>query len=76
MTVADRASTLEMPVHTAAFEAFKTGLRGKVIRSGELVYDVEGRVHSGTIDRYARLIARCRDVADVISCRPLVAPRA
>jgi FAD/FMN-containing dehydrogenase len=65
--------TLEMPIakraglQEAAVEAFQATLRGELIGPGDGGYDAARRVHNGMIDRYPRLIARCRDVADVIA---------
>ena len=51
----------------AALNDLKARLRGPLIAPGDAEYDVVRRVYNGMIDRYPRLIARCRDVADVIS---------
>jgi FAD/FMN-containing dehydrogenase len=65
--------TLEIPtVHggglqEAAVLGLRATLRGKVISPGDPEYDAGRRVHNGMIDRYPRLIAQCRDVADVIT---------
>jgi FAD/FMN-containing dehydrogenase len=53
--------------HEAAVEQFRTQLRGVVIARGDPDYETARRVHNGMIDRHPRLIARCRDVADVIA---------
>jgi FAD/FMN-containing dehydrogenase len=50
-----------------AVQEFKTHLRGELIGPGDPDYDTARRVHNGMIDRHPRLIARCRDVADVIA---------
>jgi FAD/FMN-containing dehydrogenase len=50
-----------------AVQAFRTHLRGELIGPGDPDYDAARRVHNGMIDRHPRLIARCRDVADVIA---------
>jgi FAD/FMN-containing dehydrogenase len=51
----------------AAVDDLKARLRGPLIAPGDAEYDVVRQVYNGMIDRYPRLIARCRDVADVIS---------
>jgi FAD/FMN-containing dehydrogenase len=50
-----------------AVQGLRASIRGQLIRPGDLEYDAARRVHNGMIDRYPRLIARCRDVADVIT---------
>ena len=65
--------TLEMAITKGAglpeqaVEAFRATLRGELIGPGDIGYDAARRVHNGMIDRHPRLIARCRDVADVIA---------
>ena len=51
----------------AAVEQFRTQLRGALVGPGDPDYEMARRVHYGMIDRHPRLIARCRDVADVIA---------
>jgi FAD/FMN-containing dehydrogenase len=64
---------LETPIADAgglqeeAIAAFRARLRGELVGPGDDTYDTVRRVHNGMIDRYPRLIARCRDVADVIA---------
>lgn len=43
-------------------------LRGDLIEPGDARYDDARKVYNGMIDRRPRLIAKCADVADVISC--------
>ncbi|RPJ49889.1 MAG: oxidoreductase, partial [Acidobacteria bacterium] len=50
----------------AAVEAFKTGLRGKLLRPGDEGYDEARKVFNAMIDRHPALIIRCAGVADVI----------
>ena len=50
-----------------AVQALRTALRGRLVSPGDADYDVARQVHNGMIDRYPRLIARCRDVADVMT---------
>jgi len=51
----------------AAITAFKANLRGELIKPGDPAYDAARKVYNGMIDRRPRLIARCADVADVIT---------
>jgi UDP-N-acetylenolpyruvoylglucosamine reductase len=46
---------------------FQAALRGQLIQPGDETYDVVRMVYNGMIDRHPRLIARCVDVADVIT---------
>jgi len=46
----------------------KARLRGHVIQRGDPDYDGARKVYNAMIDKKPRLIARCVDVADVISC--------
>ncbi len=48
-------------------EEFKSSLRGELIRPGDEGYDAVRKVYNGMIDRHPRMIARCVDVADVIT---------
>jgi FAD/FMN-containing dehydrogenase len=50
-----------------ATEKFKASLRGVLIQPNEEGYDIFRKVYNGMIDRRPRLIARCADVADVIT---------
>ena len=45
----------------------RSALRGELIEPGAVDYDVARKVYNAMIDRHPRLIARCRDVADVIT---------
>ena len=49
-------------------EQFKTALRGELIQLGDLGYDEARKVYNAMIEKRPRMIARCSDVADVISC--------
>jgi FAD/FMN-containing dehydrogenase len=51
----------------AAVAAFKASLRGELIEPDDQRYDAARKVYNGMIDRRPRLIARCFDVADVIT---------
>ncbi len=46
---------------------FKASLHGKLIEPNDPDYDAARKVYNGMIDRRPRLIARCADVADVIT---------
>ena len=48
-------------------ERLRSRLRGELIEPGAAEYDVARKVYNAMIDRHPRLIARCRDVADVIA---------
>src|SRR5207248_2845644 len=50
-----------------AVTVFKANLRGRLIEPGDKDYDEARKVHNGMIHKKPRLIARCADVADVIS---------
>ena len=45
----------------------KANLRGRVVEPRDLDYDDARKVYNAMIDKKPRLIARCADVADVIS---------
>src|SRR5690349_7157682 len=47
--------------------AFKASLRGELIAAGDAGYEAARQVYNAIIDRRPALIARCADVADVIS---------
>lgn len=51
-----------------SMEELKSSLRGQLILHGDENYDEARKVYNGMIDRKPRLIARCVDVADVITC--------
>jgi len=48
-------------------DQFKASLRGELIQPQDPGYDGARSVNNGMIDRRPRLIARCSDVADIIS---------
>ena len=48
-------------------EQFKASLRGELIQPNDAGYDEARKVYNAMIDRRPRLIARCTDVADVIT---------
>jgi FAD/FMN-containing dehydrogenase len=47
--------------------AFQQTLRGRLIQPGDADYDAARALYNGMIDKRPRLIARCVDVADVIT---------
>lgn len=51
----------------AALETLQGGLRGKLIRPGQDGYEIARGVWNGMIDRHPGAIARCADVADVMT---------
>jgi FAD/FMN-containing dehydrogenase len=51
----------------AAIDKLKSRLRGELVQPSDPGYEDARKVHNGMIDRYPRLIARCRDTADVIA---------
>lgn len=48
-------------------DEFRAQLRGELIQPGDSTYDEARKVYNGMIDKRPALIARCVDVADVIS---------
>src|SRR5678816_4452412 len=50
-----------------ATTAFERGLRGRLIRPSDADYDAARALYNGMIDKRPALIARCANVADVIS---------
>ena len=54
-------------IDDAALEAFKTSLRGVLLRPSDPGYDDARKVWNGMIDKRPALIARCAGVADVIA---------
>jgi FAD/FMN-containing dehydrogenase len=55
-------------LNESTVEQFKTALRGELIQPGDLGYDEARKVYNAMIEKRPRMIARCSDVADVISC--------
>jgi hypothetical protein len=47
--------------------SLKVGFRGDIIQPGDKSYDESRKVYNAMIDKHPRLIAKCKDVADVIS---------
>src|SRR5271169_5019631 len=54
-------------LNEATIAAFRVNLRGGLIESGDPTYDTARKVYNAMIDRRPRLIARCADVADVMT---------
>jgi hypothetical protein len=55
-------------IATAPYEELSAALRGELIGPGDPGYDRARAVYNGMIDKRPAAIARCRDVADVVSC--------
>ena len=55
-------------IGTQAWEQLAATLRGDLIRPADAGYDEARAVYNAMIDKRPAAIARCRDVADVISC--------
>ena len=48
-------------------DRFRSELRGELIEPSDARYDATRKVYNAMISRRPRLIARCADVADVIT---------
>ena len=57
----------ETGLEEARVEEFRASLRGELIQPHDEGYDNARKVYNAMIDRHPRLIARCTDVADVIT---------
>src|SRR5580693_9979077 len=55
-------------IATAPYQELAAALRGDLIGPGDPGYDAARAVYNAMIDKRPAAIARCRDVADVISC--------
>src|SRR2546430_10489127 len=55
-------------IATAPFEDLAAAVRGSLILPGDPEYDEARAVYNGMVDKQPAAIARCRDVADVITC--------
>jgi len=53
---------------TTDVHSHKSQLRGTLLEPGDAGYDEARKVYNAMIDKRPRYIARCADVADVISC--------
>jgi FAD/FMN-containing dehydrogenase len=67
MALAETPQADRVGLTDTAIEDLKTRLRGSLIAPEDADYAAARQVYNGMIDRYPRLIARCSDVADVIS---------
>ena len=54
-------------LNEATTATLRAGLRGELIEPGDQSYEAARKVYNAMIDRRPRLIARCADVADVIT---------
>ncbi|HKJ89303.1 MAG TPA: hypothetical protein VKA48_12445, partial [Gammaproteobacteria bacterium] len=54
-------------VDADALEGFAGAFHGGLTGPGDPGYEEERRIWNGMIDRHPALIARCRDVSDVIA---------
>lgn len=55
-------------VEPNANTSLEAGLRGQLVRPEDAEYDAARKVYNAMIDRNPRLIVRCANIADVISC--------
>lgn len=55
------------PIPEPVIQQLKATLRGHLIQPDDAEYDSARRVYNGMIDKRPALIARCRDVADVVA---------
>lgn len=55
-------------VNDANVQEFKNKLGGELIRRGDSGYDETRQLYNAMIDKHPLMIARCADVADVITC--------
>jgi hypothetical protein len=67
VAVGDPTRTSGSGPDEARVQEFGARLRGRLITPGDPDYDAARKVHNGMIDRHPRLIAQCRDAADVIA---------
>jgi FAD/FMN-containing dehydrogenase len=47
--------------------ALAKGFRGQMVTPSDAAYDAARKLYNGMIDKHPRLIAKCVDVADVIT---------
>ena len=62
-------------LNEATIATFRASLHGGLIEPHDPSYDAARKVYNGMIDRRPRLIARCADVADVMSAVSSAASR-
>ena len=67
MTVAYVLTLESKTVDESRITAFRSGLRGRLLRSGEEGFDLSRKVWNAMIDKHPGLIAKCAGTADVIS---------
>src|SRR5215831_7241961 len=56
-----------IPMREEAGTKLREGLRGTLIERGELDYDEARKLYNGMVDKRPLMIARCVDVADVMT---------
>ena len=61
-------TTTSAETTTTPYEELAAALRGDLITPGDPGYDEARAVYNAMIDKHPAAVARCRDVADVISC--------
>ncbi len=61
-TISNGVATLDED----AIAGLDAGVRGEVIRPGDVAYDEARTIYNAMIDKHPALIVRCRDTADVI----------
>jgi FAD/FMN-containing dehydrogenase len=59
-------SVTEAAVASEAIQGFEAGLRGPVLRPGDIGYDEARSIWNGLIDRRPALIVQCTGAADVV----------
>jgi FAD/FMN-containing dehydrogenase len=57
---------IDVGLGAAAIQDFSAGLRGALLRPGDVGYDVARQVWNGMVDRKPAFIVRCAGVADVV----------
>jgi hypothetical protein len=60
--------TTSADLSTMTRDQLAADLRGELIGPGDPGYDAARAVYNGMIDRHPAAIARCRDVADILTC--------
>lgn len=82
MARADNTVRLDAEIEQALVAELRSSLQGAVIARDDAAYHEARKVWNGLIDRYPAVIARCRDVADVVETirvarryRPVVSVR-
>jgi FAD/FMN-containing dehydrogenase len=66
MAVQDVTVLSPVTLDDGTIEAFRTSLRGELLRPGDEGYDAARMVHNGMIDKHPALIARCAGATDVM----------